>query len=284
MRHELSFGVKTSQQHSDIDSLREIWKVVDQGGFDSLWLFDHFLPMGRVRAGDIFEAWTLLAALAEATRRVRVGTIVTGNIYRHPGVLAKMAVTVDHLSAGRLIMGIGSGGDDAADAMVGIPARPARERIEALDEACQVLRLLWTEQTATFTGRHYQLARAVSDPKPVQRPHPPIWIGSNGERYGLRVVARHADAWVNANMPGNVEGLEKLSHALDQHCEAVGRDPATIRRAIHVPLSDDTGETMRTVESHVRAGFTDIVFMPLQGGIPRIEATAALLPALRALG
>lgn len=280
----LTFGLKASQQHSSIENLRQIWRTADDGGFDNLWLFDHFVPMGPTRAGDIFEAWTLLAAMAEVTRHVRIGSIVTGNVYRHPGVLAKMAVTVDHLSSGRLIMGIGAGGDDYADAMLGIPARPAPERIERLDEACQVLKLLWTEQTATFAGKHYHLEHAESDPKPIQRPHPPIWIGSSGERYGLRVVARHADVWVNATMNPDVAELTRLSQVLDRHCEDVGRDPATIRRATQVVLPADADETMRVAESLVQAGFTDVVFMPFFGGLPLVEATVALLPKLHALG
>src|SRR4051812_8521032 len=146
----LNLGLKASQQRASIDVTRQIWSIADEGGFDSCWLFDHFVPMGRDRTGDIFEAWTLLAAMAQATRRVRLGTLVTGNIYRHPAILAKMAVTVDHLSQGRLIMGFGAGGDEYADSRLGLPSYPARERIERLDEACQVLKLLWTEPTAAF--------------------------------------------------------------------------------------------------------------------------------------
>jgi alkanesulfonate monooxygenase SsuD/methylene tetrahydromethanopterin reductase-like flavin-dependent oxidoreductase (luciferase family) len=240
--------------------------------------------MGPTRVGDIFEAWTLLAAMAQATQHVRIGSIVTGNVYRHPGVLAKMAVTVDHLSAGRLDMGIGAGGDDYADPMLGLEPRPVRERIERLDEACQVLKLLWTEETATFSGKHYQLEQALSDPKPVQRPHPPIWIGSNGERYGLRVVAKHADVWMNAAMRPDVAELTRLNQVLDRHCEDVGRDPATIRRATQLVLPAGADDTMRLTETFVQAGFSDIIFMPFQGGLPRVEATAALLPRLRTLG
>jgi F420-dependent oxidoreductase-like protein len=283
-RNDLTFGVKTSQQHSDVDTLRRIWRSVDEAGWDSLWLFDHFVPMGATRAGDIFEAWTLLAAMAEVTRHVRIGHLVTGNVYRHPGVLAKMAVTVDHLSAGRLIMGIGAGGDDYADAMLGLPARPASERIERLDEACQVLKLLWTAQTATFDGKHYQLAQALADPKPIQRPHPPVWIGSSGERYGLRVVAKHADAWMNAAMRPEVAELARLAQVLERHCEDIGRDPAGIRRAIQLPLPANADETMQLAETFVRAGFSDIVFVPFQGGLPRVEAAGALLPKLREIG
>jgi alkanesulfonate monooxygenase SsuD/methylene tetrahydromethanopterin reductase-like flavin-dependent oxidoreductase (luciferase family) len=280
----LTFGLKASQQHSDVAGIREIWTAVDDGGYDSLWLFDHFVPMGRSREGDIFEAWTMLAAMAEVTSNVRIGSVVTGNIYRHPGILAKMAVTVDHLSGGRLNMGIGAGGDELADAMLGIPTRPAKDRIAALDEACQVLKLLWTEPTSTFNGEHYQLTDALADPKPIQRPHPPLWIGSSGERYGLRVVAKHADVWMNAMMFPEVGELTRLSGVLDRHCEEVGRDPATIRRAVQFMLPADADETMKAAEGFVEAGFTDLIFMPFFGGIPLIEQTAALLPKLRTLG
>jgi F420-dependent oxidoreductase-like protein len=283
--HQLTLGLKASQQHSTIDQLRQVWTIADEGGFDSCWAFDHFVPMGRVRTGDIFEAWTLLAAMAQATQRVRLGTLVTGNIYRHPGLLAKMAVTVDHVSAGRLTMGLGAGGDDYADTMLGLPAYPARERIERLAEACQVLKLLWTEETATFTGKYYHLDQALSDPKPVQRPRPPIWIGSSGERYGLRVVAEHADVWVNASLrPDDLTELTRLSQVLDRHCEDIGRDPATIRRAVQFRLPADAEETILAVERYLRAGFSDLLFMPYEGGLPRIEALAALLPRLRTLG
>jgi F420-dependent oxidoreductase-like protein len=278
----LTFGVKASQQHATIADVRQLWTTVDEAGFDSCWLFDHFVPMGRVRSGDIFEAWTLLAAMAQLTRRVHLGTVVTGNIYRHPGILAKMAVTVDHVSGGRLVMGIGAGGDEYADRMLGLPAYPARERIERLDEACQALKLLWTQETVTFAGRYYQLNQAVSDPKPVQRPHPPIWIGSSGEQRGLRVVARHADVWMNASLrPDDLDELTRLSRVLDRHCADVDRDPATVRRAVQFPLPADPDETMRAVERYVRAGFSDILFM---AGLARVEAVATLLPKLRTLG
>jgi alkanesulfonate monooxygenase SsuD/methylene tetrahydromethanopterin reductase-like flavin-dependent oxidoreductase (luciferase family) len=268
-----------------IDQARQIWTAADEGGFDSCWAFDHFVPMGRVRSGDIFEAWTLLAAMAQATTRVRIGTLVTGNIYRHPGILAKMAATVDHVSGGRLIMGLGAGGDPYADPMLGLPSYPVRERIERLDEACQVLNLLWTAETATFTGKYYQLEDAVSDPKPVQRPRPPLWIGSSGERYGLRVVAEQADVWMNASLrPDDLDELRRLSRVLDRHCRDVGRDPATIRRAVQFRLPDDDDETMRAVERYLGAGFSDILFMPYTGGLPRIHDLAELLPKLRSLG
>lgn len=283
-RKGLTFGVKASQQRAAMDDQRRLWQTADDGGFDSCWVFDHLVTMGRDRSGDIFEGWTTLAAMAEATRRLRIGAIVTSNLYRHPGLLAKMAVTVDHISGGRLEMGIGAGGDPLADPMFGIPIPPARERIDRLDEACRILTLLWSGERVTFDGTYYRLTDAVSDPKPVQRPRPPIWIGSSGERYGLRVAARHADVWINASRDfENVAESARLSGVLDRHCADIGREPSTIRRAVQFPLPATDDETLRAVERYVRAGFTDILFMPIQGGLPRLEETGALLPKLRQL-
>lgn len=262
-----------------------MWQVADEAGFDSCWAFDHLVPMGRVREGDIFEAWTILAAMAAATRRIRIGTLVTSNLYRHPGLLAKMAVTVDHVSGGRLAMGLGAGGDAYADAMFGLPAYPARERIERLSEACEVLTRLWTEKTVTFRGTYYTLEEAQSDPKPLQRPRPPLWIGSSGARYGLRVVATHADVWLNASLtPEDLGELTRLSRRLDEHCADIGRDPATIRRAVQFRVPDRGDEIVRAAERYAKAGFSDLILMPYQGGPARVEELAALLPTLRTLG
>jgi alkanesulfonate monooxygenase SsuD/methylene tetrahydromethanopterin reductase-like flavin-dependent oxidoreductase (luciferase family) len=278
----LTFGWKASQQHFTVDAYRQLWTTVEEAGLDSCWVFDHFLPMGRDRTGDIFEAWTILAAMAQATSRIQLGTLVTGNGYRHPAILAKMAATVDHLSGGRLTVGLGAGGDPEADAMIGVPDRSARERVERLGEAAQVLRLLWTEEVSTFAGTHYQLREARSDPKPVQ-PRLPLWLASNGERYGLRVVAERADGWLNATFDTEPGDLVRLSGVLDRHCEAIGRDPATLRRAIQFPLPGTDDETLRATEKFAGAGFTDVIFMPRGGDPARLDAVAALLPLLRAV-
>jgi alkanesulfonate monooxygenase SsuD/methylene tetrahydromethanopterin reductase-like flavin-dependent oxidoreductase (luciferase family) len=284
----LTFGLKPPQQHTSLDILRRVWMVADEAGFDGAWVFDHFAPMGRVRTGDVFEAWTLLAAMAQATTRLRIGALVTGNTNRHPGVLAKMASTVDHLSSGRLDMGIGAGGDLYVDTMLGLPLIPSRERIRRLDEACEVLKLLWSEPLANYDGTFYQLKNAEHEPKPVQRPHPPIWMGSSGEKYGLRVVAKHADVWMNANMAGaDVEELKRLGRVLDQHCADVGRDPADIRRAIQFRLPPEPEDLLREAERYAEAGFTDIILMQYQVGdaaLGAAEAAAEVLPKLRTLG
>jgi F420-dependent oxidoreductase-like protein len=286
--HELRFGLKNSLQGNTAEALRRAWAIADDAGFDTCWGYDHFAALGPDRTVDVFEAWTMLAAMAQATSRVRIGTMVTGNSHRHPGMLAKMAVTVDHLSDGRLEMGIGAGGDEMVHEMFGLPLGPVRERIEALDEACRILELLWTQPRVSFNGRHYRLDGAVANPKPVQRPRPPLWIASSGERFGLRVVAEHADVWINANQPGEDPAeLVRLGGVLDRHCEAIGRDPDTIRRAVQLRLPGDADEALRTVERHVRAGFTEVIFMIFGGGdesIAASEATAELLPKLRSLG
>jgi F420-dependent oxidoreductase-like protein len=284
----LTFGLKPALQLNTMDTLRRMWTVADEGGFDSCWVIDHFAALGPDRTGDIFEAWTTLAAMAEATSRVRIGSMVTGNSHRNPGMLAKMAVTVDHLSGGRLDMGIGAGGDEMVHDMFGVPLGSIRQRIEALDESCQILKQLWSEPTTSFNGRHYRFTEAVANPKPLQRPHPPLWIAGSGERHSLRVVARHANAWINANLPGTPpEELARLSAVLDRHCQAIGRDPSTIRRAVQFRLPADPDETIRLVEAHVRGGFTDIILMIWEvgeAGIGAAEAAADLLPRLRSLG
>jgi F420-dependent oxidoreductase-like protein len=286
--HQPRFGLKPSLQSNSAEALQRTWAIADEGGFDTCWVFDHFAALGPDRTIDVFEAWTMLAAMAQATRRVRIGTLVTGNSHRHPGMLAKMAVSVDHLSGGRLELGIGAGGDEMVHDMFGLPLGSVRERIEALDEACRILELLWTEPRVSFSGRHYQLDGAVANPKPVQRPRPPLWVASSGERRGLRVVAEHADVWINANPPGEDPAeLARLGGVLDRHCEAIGRDPDTIRRAVQLRLPDDADEALRTVERHVRAGFTEVVLMIFGGGdegVAAAEAAAELLPKLRSLG
>jgi F420-dependent oxidoreductase-like protein len=282
-----TFGLKISQQFITMDVLSQVWKIADDSGFDGLWLFDHFASLGPDPSGDVYEAWTLLAAMAQATQRIRIGCLVSGNTYRHPGVLAKMAVTVDHLSGGRLDVGLGTGAG-AEHAMLGVPLGAPAERVDRLTESCQVLKMLWTEPTATFQGRYYQLDDAIANPKPVQRPYPPLWIGGSGEKRTLRVVAEHADAWINGNRPGADPGdLARLSGLVDQYCTDIGRDPAEIRRAVQVPLPADADETVKVTATYLAAGFRDVILMLHGAGdsaVSAAKAAAAVLPRLRALG
>jgi F420-dependent oxidoreductase-like protein len=275
-------GLKLSPQLTTIDELRGVWRIADEAGFDHCWNFDHFAALGDDPAGDVLEGWTLLAAMAEATERVRIGCLVTGNTYRHPAVLAKSAVTVDHLSEGRLEFGIGAAWAELEHTMLGLEFGTVGDRLDRLEEACQIIKALWTEERTTFAGRRYTVKDALANPRPIQRPHPPIWIGGSGRRRTLRIAAQYADAWNAAG--GTPEEVAELSAVLDRHCSDVGRDPAEIRRTVQIRWRD-VDEVLPLVESYRRVGITDVILMLFGGtAIPTAEKAAALLPRLRETG
>ncbi len=281
--HPVRVGIKLSQQLNTIDQQRAVWRLADDAGFDHLWIFDHFNPIGGAPLdGVIWEGWTLLAAMAEATSRVRIGNMVTGNTYRHPGVLAKIATTVDHLSAGRLEFGIGAGWAEVEHTMLGLDFPGVGERLRRLDEACTVIKKLWTEERADFDGRYYHLTSALANPKPVQRPYPPIWIGGGGEQRTLRIVATHADVWNFAGGP--VETAIHKVEVLERHCADVGRDPAEIRLSVQLRFNaDDVDLFLREVESFRQAGFTELVVIVAEpDSLRKAEAVAGeVLPRFR---
>lgn len=272
-------GLKLAQR-APVEEYRTVWRIADEEGFDSLWTIDHFATVNGEPTGDIFEAWTLLATMAEATSRVRIGCTVTGNTYRHPAVLAKMAVTVDHFSAGRLDFGPGAGWAEAEHTMLGLEFGTVGERMDRLEEACQVIRSLWTTPRTTFRGRHYQLSEAIAEPKPVQRPYPPIWIGGVGRKRTLRIAAQYADVW---NAPGGTPGrFAELSKVLDEHCAAIGRDPATIRRTVQLRLPDPPFDLAPLVEQFARAGASEVILVTTSGvAEAQARQAAAQLPRLR---
>jgi F420-dependent oxidoreductase-like protein len=278
----LRFGIKVSQAAS-IDTLKEVWRIADESGFDHCWNMDHFASLGGDDTLDIFEAWTTLAGLAALTTRVRIGCSVTGNTYRHPGVLAKMATTVDHLSGGRLEFGIGAGWAENEHVMLGLPFGTRGDRADRLEETLKIVTSLWSEPTTTFDGKHYQLKDAIAEPKPVQRPHPPIWIGGSGPKRTLRLAAEYADVWNAAG--GQPEAVAAASAILDQHCADIGRDPAQIRRSVQIRVGDDTDAVLRTVEEFARIGVTEPLLV-LGGAdfVARAEKVAELLPRLRSIG
>jgi F420-dependent oxidoreductase-like protein len=253
-QHPVRLGLKLAPQNCTLADLRGVWRIADEAGFDHVWGFDHLSPIFADVAGDIFEGWMLLAAMAEATSRVRIGLMVTGNTYRHPAVLAKMAATVDHLSEGRLEFGIGAAWAEVEHTMLGIPFYTVGRRIRRLGEACTLIKQLWTEDVADFDGRYYTLRGAVANPKPLQRPYPPIWIGGSGEKLTLRVVAEHADVW---NTGGPVEECVRKAGVLEEHCAEVGRDPGEIARSVQVRYGGDAGATVAELEEYIGAGFTD---------------------------
>ena len=228
------FSIQTGQQFAAWPDIVRIWQEAERLGYDGAYAYDHFMAVMMDPFDPCLEAWTALAALAVHTTRLRLGVLVTGNTYRHPAVLAKMATTVDVISNGRLDFGIGSGWFDTEHTALGIPFGPVVERCARLDEALAVIRALWTEREARFAGRYYQLAGAIAEPKPVQRPHPPILIAASGEKRMLRIVARHADAW---NSFGSPEVLRHKTAVLAAHCRAEGRDVEAIEKSVLLPAA-----------------------------------------------
>ncbi len=221
---------------------------VESTGWDGVWFADHFMPNGENTDAPWSEAWMTLAALAAAVPRVRLGPLVTGNTYRHPAVLAKMAATVDHISGGRFVLGLGAGWQENEHRAYGITFDTLGGRMRRFDEACQVIKALFSNDESSFQGDYYQLRDAPLVPKPVQQPLP-LMIGGGGEKVTLRITAKYADEW---NVWGTVDILQHKMSILDQHCEDVGRDPADIERSAValLVLSDDDAvlEKMRSRE------------------------------------
>jgi F420-dependent oxidoreductase-like protein len=277
----LRIGLKLSPQDTTVAESRAIWKIADEAGFDHVWNFDHFAAIMADPELDVFEGWTMLAAMAEATSRVRIGCMVTGNTYRHPAILAKMAATVDHLSAGRLEMGIGAAWAEIEHDMLGLHFGTVGERIARMAEACVVMKGLWADGRTTFEGRYYTITDAIANPKPVQKPHPPLWIGGRGERKTLRVVAEHADVW---NAPGgDPDEVARLSGVLDAHCADVGRDPAEIARSVQLRYRDDEA-LLAEAAAYVTRGFSELIVIVPPGEAEKpATAVAGCLPRLREL-
>jgi F420-dependent oxidoreductase-like protein len=223
------------------EEVAEIARHAEATGWDGLWYADHFMPDAADTSAPWPEAWTTLAGLAACVPRIRLGTLVTGNTYRHPAVLAKMAATVDHISRGRAVLGLGAGWQQNEHLQYGIGFGSVGERLARLEEACQVIRSLFAEKSASFEGQHYRLEAASLEPKPLQNPLP-LLIGGGGEKVTLRIAARFADEW---NVWGDVETLRHKGQVLDRHCADVGRDPAAIQRSAVALLflSDDAAFT-----------------------------------------
>ena len=234
-----------SQPWSDV---LDVVRHAERTGWDGVYVADHFMGSGGEFGPDTtpnLESTAAIAALATATDRVRLATLVLGNTYRHPAVVASWAATVDHVSGGRLLLGVGAGWQENEHQQYGIELPPPGERIERFEEACVVLKGLLREERTTFVGEHYRLTGAVSEPKPLQQPLP-LLIGGKGDRM-MGVVARHADEW---NMWGLAETIAERSAVLDRRCEAIGRDPAAIKRSAQalVRLTDDRADAEAFVD------------------------------------
>lgn len=233
----MKFSAWFAAENNPWEEILEEALFCEQKGYDGIWLADHFMRPTPGDMGPWVECWTTLAALAALVPRVRIGSLVVGNTYRNPGVLAKQVAQVDVISGGRVVLGIGAGYQEREHRAFGLPLPSLGQRHRMLEESLQVLRSLFDNELTNFQGRYYQMQDAFLSPRPVQR-HLPILVGARGEKVGLRIVAQYADEW---NMGGTPAMLAAAGKVLDEHCERLGRDPASIHRtaAANVIITND---------------------------------------------
>jgi len=273
----MKVGIDVSPHQLSWPELRRRVQWAEETGFESAWVFDHFTALYGDRNGPCMEAYTLLAALAAVTSQIRLGVLVTGVTYRHPSLLAAEVVTVDQISGGRVNVGLGAAWHEEEHRRLGFDFPATGERIERLDEAVQIVKGLLTGDDFDFAGDHYQLERAYYRPRSVQRPHPPIWIGANGETVMLPLAARHADVWHGF---GSTRDLVRKSAILDRAAEAAGRDPAGIGRSTNLSISEPWDQVRRQAEELRAAGFTSLV-VSWPAEMERVEEFASdLMPEL----
>ena len=283
---EWRFGIQIEPQFGfSYGEVAQIAKEAERLGFYGLWVSDHLFWDARSEQRNCLEAWTLLTALAPVTTRLRLGTLVTCNSYRPPGILAKIAASLDHLSNGRMEFGIGAGWKELEYRAYGIPFPSIGTRLAQLEEAVQVVRLLWTQDRASFSGRHYQLQEALCAPKPVQQP-PRIWIAGGGEKVMLRIVAQYADGW-NILLGSSFATVKRKTDILRRHCGALKRDFSTIEKSLFlaVVLAEDEKELKRREAESARAlGGRGLWASRELGTAGTPERLAETLRALQALG
>lgn len=290
VHHPIRFGLFLSQAGRSWPEVVDSFRLADDLGFDHAWLVDHLLDTDRAADTPCLEAWTSLAALATLTSRVELGVLVTNNLFRHPSILMKQAVTVDHVSGGRLILGLGTGWHEDEHSRYGIDFPPASERIERLEETVEIARTMVSTAWTTFHGRHYRLDDAALEPRPLRAAGIPLLIAAHRPR-ALRLAARHADIWDTfPNISGTAtEGVDDdvaaRAERIDGYCRDIGRDPRTLRRSIWVgreaAASPDAFAAF--VEGYRAIGFTDFSVAPrLPDDTAAIRTIAAeLLPDLR---
>lgn len=275
----MRFGLDLAQQRMPFTELIARARFADDAGFDGIWGFDHYQPMYGSGPGECFEGNTTLAALSGHTSKARLGLLVTGVTYRHPSVLAAEAMTIDHASGGRLELSLGAAWFEPEHRALGIPFPPTAERIEMLDEALTIIKGLLGGDDFSFEGRHWMIERARLHPLPVQRPHPPIWVGASGERRMLPLVARHADVWHTFGDPPTIARKAAL---LDRFAEEQGRDPATIARAASLSLSEPWPEVRANAEALAATGVSYLVCgWPSEGRSRVEEFVERVMPDLR---
>lgn len=277
----MRFAIKTAPQNTNFPAMLDVWKVADElPVFESAWTFDHFEPIFSDRTGPCLEGWLTTTALAQATSRIRVGVLVTGMPYRHPSVLANMAATLDVISEGRLELGLGAGWNQEESDALGLDLPPLKERFDRFDEGVEVVRLLLSQEVSDFDGKHFRLREARCEPKPVQRPHPPIVIGGTGPNRTLRSVARFADHW---NHPGeSVDGWKRDLDVLHTRCTEIDRDLTTITTSAHVWVDwNEPGAAAEECAKWAEAGLDlAILYLPPPHDARPIPAVADALASL----
>jgi F420-dependent oxidoreductase-like protein len=231
----MRFGLDVAQQRMPWDEIASRVRLAEDLGFDGAWGFDHFQPMYGDGPGETFEGMTTLAALAGQTSRIRLGLLVTGMTYRHPSVFAAEAVTIDHASHGRLELSFGAAWFDKEHTELGIPFPPTGKRFDLLEDSLEIAKRLFTGETVSYDGKVVSLHNACVRPTPVQQPGPPIWIGGNGPKRTLPLVARYADVWHSFGTPNS---LAESNARIDELAAAAGRDPKAIMRAGSLSLDD----------------------------------------------
>lgn len=272
----MRFGLDVSQHQLTWTELRDRVRFAEESGFDGAWVFDHFTALYGDSTGPCLEGWTLLSALAAETSRIRLGALVTGVTHRHPSVLTTEAVTVDHVSGGRLEFGIGAAWNEKEHSSFGIPFPTTKERMQRLEEAIQIFRLLTTGEEVSFAGRHYTLAGARYRPRPVQDPHPPVWVGANGRQLALPLAGRVADAWHAWPRDYGVKW-----DIVQAAAEKAGRDPASILQSSSLSISEPWREVRDVYERMAKAGVKYlIVGWPTEGKARLDEFMTEVMPDL----
>jgi len=260
------FGLDVAQHQLTWDEILGRTRLAEEAGFEGAWVFDHFTALYADPDGPCLEGWTLLAALGAATERIRLGTLVTGMTHRHPSLLATEVVTVDHVSGGRVECAVGAAWNVDEHRELGFGFPSVLERAERLEEGVEVLRLLMSGERVSFEGRYFGLRNALYQPAPVQRPHPPIWIGASGRELMLPVVGRQADVW---HTWGGRYG-EKWD-VVRRAAEDAGRDPEAIVCASSLSISEPWDEVRRTFDTHVANGVKYLVVDWPSEGRGRLE-------------
>ena len=255
----MKIGFKTSQTDVDWPTLLATWELGDElTVFDSAWIFDHFVALGEGSGGS-HEAFVTLAALAARTRRLQLGHLVLGNTYRHPALTAKSGATMDHVSGGRFVLGLGAGWHEEEHAMYGMPLPPIGERITMLASATRLIKELWrSPEGVTLDAPPYAFRDAVCNPPPLTPGGPPIWLGTQGPQRGLRIVAELADGW---NQTGDPATFAEKRNALLRHCEAVGRDPGQIEISAQAFMRGEYATTLQVASSYLRQGVHHVILV-----------------------